>query len=90
MCCGGRIVSVLEGGYGSIPRSGKWSAHHSNQLDPTKQGTDGARKEKWMVDRSQLGWASAAHLSALVDPYSWNPEKLLQEGESQQLFMNER
>jgi SHAQKYF class myb-like DNA-binding protein len=57
LCCNGRIVSVLEGGYGSYPPAKK----QSHQNPAGKQGGG--------LDRNILSECSAAHVDRLIDPY---------------------
>lgn len=53
ICCQGRVVSVLEGGYGRTPKvkTGSAETDHSN------------------LDRSLFGECAIRHLHALIDPY---------------------
>ena len=55
LCCSGRLVSVLEGGYGSYPSSKTSQAK--------KQSVGGG------LDRNILSECSAAHVNRLIDPY---------------------
>jgi hypothetical protein len=72
MCCNGRMVSVLEGGFGT-------SGEPSRFQGVWPHGDPG-REHVWAcyrvcaegsagLNRSQLGVAAAAHVSALIDPY---------------------
>ncbi len=61
--CDGRIVSVLEGGYGSHQESFAKKNRSKGENDDSEQPTR-------QLDRSGLVEAAIVHLSALIDPYS--------------------
>lgn len=54
ICCHGRVVSVLEGGYGRTP--------------PTAAGSDAPEHVK--LDRTVFGECAVRHLHAMIDPYN--------------------
>lgn len=60
LCCNGRIVSVLEGGYGSYPSVKK-------QTTAAAASSGGAKSRG--LDRNILSECSAAHVDRLIDPY---------------------
>lgn len=66
LCCHGRLVSVLEGGYGNIstkplPKQHKGANGNANPTVPFP--TDSA------MNRSSLCGSAIAHIKRLVDPY---------------------
>ncbi len=61
--CDSRIVSVLEGGYGSLQEPCAKKNRSKGENDDSEQSTG-------HLDRSGLVEAAIVHLSALVDPYS--------------------
>lgn len=65
ICCEGRVVSVLEGGYGqtSKPRNNQVS---STDTEINKGGN--------MLDKSVFSECAIRHLRAMIDPY--DEEKL--------------
>lgn len=60
ICCSGRIVSVLEGGYGSrMPNKA-----------PLKHGSPNSTIDRTAsLQRTLLGTSTMSHLHRLVDPY---------------------
>ena len=64
ICCQGRVISILEGGYGSTAdMSGTES-----QSNGTRVGTtDGSKTNK--LDKSLFSDCAVRHLGALIDPY---------------------
>jgi len=55
ICCQGRIISILEGGYGRTP---------------TISTSNGDRKkENGLLDKSMFSQCAVRHLQALIDPY---------------------
>ncbi len=63
-CCDGRIVSVLEGGYGSFQEP----CAKKNRKNESKNDSDEQLARP--LDRTGLVEAAIVHLSALIDPYS--------------------
>ncbi len=61
--CDGRIVSVLEGGYGSLRGSSAKKKRSVGENGDSEQPTQ-------QLDRSRLVEAAITHLSALIKPYS--------------------
>ena len=71
MCCGGKIVSVLEGGYGVMINNPCKTAGPDSKpgaLSPPGPQSPNARDQ---LNRAALGGAAVQHLRALVDPYLW-------------------
>eukprot|EP00604_Paraphysomonas_vestita_P003519 CAMPEP_0174820610 /NCGR_PEP_ID=MMETSP1107-20130205/4541_1 /TAXON_ID=36770 /ORGANISM="Paraphysomonas vestita, Strain GFlagA" /LENGTH=442 /DNA_ID=CAMNT_0016036263 /DNA_START=1556 /DNA_END=2884 /DNA_ORIENTATION=+ len=64
ICCNGRLVSVLEGGYGSYPGSSS-SVSNSSRSNKTEKSKGG------YLDRSILSESAGAHLRRLIDPYGY-------------------
>jgi hypothetical protein len=60
ICCQGRVISVLEGGYGTYLT--KFTAKQQSSVN-TSAGSH-------PLDRSIFCESALSHLSALVDPYS--------------------
>jgi len=56
ICCQGRVVSVLEGGYGSTQTT------NSTLTEETKDG------ETNKLDKSLISECALRHLQALIDP----------------------
>ena len=68
ICCAGRVVSVLEGGYGSYPPRQMPSA-----IPPRRAGTradSSPENAKPVLDRDLLAQSAASHVHRLVDTYS--------------------
>jgi len=63
ICCQGRVVSVLEGGYGRTPRDGNGSSSSESNKN----------NNKGLLDKSVFAESAMRHLRALIDPY--NAEK---------------
>ena len=59
ICCNGRLVSVLEGGYGSTV-SQKPKQKNSSSFLPNVEGA---------MNREVLADSVVAHIQKLVDPY---------------------
>ena len=57
ICCQGRVVSVLEGGYGRTP------------IQKSNKGTPTGEDEFPKLDRSVFAEGAVRHLQALIDPY---------------------
>ncbi len=55
ICCQGRVVSVLEGGYGRTPKSG------GDADDKTDEGGNN-------LDKSVFSECAMRHLRAMIDP----------------------
>ena len=62
VCCGGRVISVLEGGYGRTKVVKKFT--RGNPGDEKEQ-----EKPDSKLDRTYFSECAAAHLEALTDPY---------------------
>ena len=66
ICCDGRVVSVLEGGYGKTP-----SAVPPPPLVDNGSATESdAGVAPQGLDRSLIGDCAMEHLRGLIDPYS--------------------
>jgi hypothetical protein len=63
ICCEGRVVSVLEGGYGRTARSAA-----SNNTSPSIDNEDD--DEGNMLDKSLFSECGIRHLRAMIDPYN--------------------
>jgi hypothetical protein len=59
ICCNGRLVSVLEGGYGT------WHTHSKTSRSTGKL----APAQDEVLDRSVLAHSVSSHIRRLVDPY---------------------
>lgn len=59
ICCNGRLVSVLEGGYGT------WHTHSKTSRSTGKL----APAQDEVLDRSVLAQSVSSHIKRLVDPY---------------------
>ena len=62
ICCKGRVVSILEGGYGRTPLS-ETTAAATSQLDTA------TAVAATTLDRHIFGECAIRHLHALIDPY---------------------
>jgi acetoin utilization deacetylase AcuC-like enzyme len=72
MCCEGRVVSVLEGGYGckvDMSKPGTFGVKPSPQ-SASSQSPNEAVIARSQLDRTHLANAACAHLRGLVDPYA--------------------
>jgi hypothetical protein len=54
ICCQGRVISILEGGYGRTPK---------------REKVDEKNKDLDVLDKTIFSECAARHLQALVDPY---------------------
>ncbi len=63
ICCQGKVVSVLEGGYGRTPSSNR------NGSSPSKADEGGN-----MLDKTVFAECAIRHLRAMIDPF--DEEKL--------------
>jgi len=59
ICCHGRVVSVLEGGYGRTPR------RESERLNSNA----GPSSKSRLLDKTVFAESAMRHLRALIDPY---------------------
>jgi acetoin utilization deacetylase AcuC-like enzyme len=59
ICCQGRVVSILEGGYGRTPAPKGNNNRSPDRNNPTVQN----------LDRTLFGECAIRHLQALIDPY---------------------
>ena len=57
ICCQGRVISILEGGYGRTPTA----TSESNNVEGSKQ-------DKYL-DKSAFSDCAIKHIQALIDPY---------------------
>ena len=58
ICCQGRVISILEGGYGRTP------------TQVTKSPNSGESKESnGYLDKTVFSQCAVRHLQALIDPY---------------------
>jgi SHAQKYF class myb-like DNA-binding protein len=64
LCCSGRVVSVLEGGYGSY--------NEHKHVRPTRQKplVVSTTPETDLMNRALLAGAASSHVHRLVDPYA--------------------
>jgi len=75
ICCSGRLVSVLEGGYGEYAALNKPSAvaHVPTTRGAARQSAPApvaaVETEKSLLNRNLLARVAAAHVHRLVDPY---------------------
>jgi acetoin utilization deacetylase AcuC-like enzyme len=83
LCCNGRIVSVLEGGYGrSVTSKRSESATTSSSVGSSISSSstsvaavngatmnDLSNGDRFSLDRSLLAHCATKHLQALIDPY---------------------
>lgn len=69
ICCQGRVVSVLEGGYGRTPK-----VSNSGRTSPDSQTDEGEGGN--MLDKSVFSECAIRHLRAMIDPF--DEEKLHQ------------
>lgn len=73
ICCNGRLVSVLEGGYGQYAGNGSrvtsYSTRSSAATDAAGPLLIDADAVETQMNRSLLADAAATHLHRLVDPY---------------------
>jgi hypothetical protein len=70
ICCNGRVVSVLEGGYGRTPR--RESSPNPSVPAPPLSGNEPASvsvREKAKLDKAFFSECALQHLKGLVDPY---------------------
>ena len=58
ICCGGRVVSVLEGGYGRSSKS-------ENNVSTSNPDSDNGNK----LDKSVFSACAIRHLRAMIDPF---------------------
>jgi len=63
ICCQGRVVSVLEGGYGMTRR--KKAKTRSAKL----AAPDNDEKDNDLLDKTMFSECAIAHLRAMIDPY---------------------
>jgi hypothetical protein len=63
LCCNGRLVSVLEGGYGCIAAQN----HKPRTRDSSSRQPNGLGDS--FMNRTSLANAAVAHVRRLVDPY---------------------
>lgn len=90
ICSNGKVVSVLEGGYGNYKRSRKPSASQgakkdevvdkeddrkAAQADRLNSSPDGNNVNDIYMNRDILASAAEAHLRRLIDPYAPMPVK---------------
>jgi hypothetical protein len=61
ICCHGRVVSVLEGGYGRTPK--RESERLGNNSNTNSKG------DNVMLDKTVFSESVMRHLRALIDPY---------------------
>lgn len=76
MCCGGRVVSVLEGGYGEYGKQSQQPlkqptrlATRSSRGSATSAPTEPSFMAESGMNRDCLAISAAAHVARLVDPY---------------------
>jgi SHAQKYF class myb-like DNA-binding protein len=80
ICSNGKVVSVLEGGYGAVKRSKKSSSKKEEGKE--KKGLDLRRSKspdkgadvQMSMNREILASAAKAHLRRLIDPYAPSKE----------------
>jgi acetoin utilization deacetylase AcuC-like enzyme len=65
ICCQGRVVSVLEGGYGRTSRQQAQAAAAATASD--NAGDDDSAEPK--LDKSVFAECAFQHVQALVDPF---------------------
>ena len=78
ICCAGRVVSVLEGGYGSYSAEARKQANATLASTRAKRASGGAagpigvspEKPKPALDRHLLASNAASHVHRLVDTYA--------------------
>ena len=69
ICCNGRVVSVLEGGYGNYsPKSRKTRAVSARTSTSFGSSSNAADSD---LNRKSLAISAAAHVRRLVDPYGY-------------------
>ena len=73
-CCGGRVISVLEGGYGRTEanKSQTRSSAAAAPLPPASPEALVEQKNRVSLDRSYFAECAAAHLQSLIDAYADN------------------
>jgi hypothetical protein len=70
ICCNGRVVSVLEGGYGRTPR--REPSPNPSVPTPPLSGNESASvsvREKAKLEKAFFSECAIQHLKGLVDPY---------------------
>jgi acetoin utilization deacetylase AcuC-like enzyme len=80
ICCSGRVVSVLEGGYGSVnpnyvPKTGGTNRARTRASETKDDDQDGVFDDKIdsPINRDILSAAAASHVHKLIDPYNGIP-----------------
>jgi len=58
ICCQGRVISVLEGGYGRTPPEGT----QNSSINPQKGSNH--------LDKEVFSECAIRHLDAMIDPYN--------------------
>jgi acetoin utilization deacetylase AcuC-like enzyme len=66
ICCAGRVVSVLEGGYGSYSESRQ---AQQQKVASTRSKRSAPEEQKPSLDRHVLASAASSHVHRLVDTY---------------------
>lgn len=61
ICCQGRVVSILEGGYGS-------TRQRNTELESSEEDEQNAMSNK--LDKSKISECALRHLQALIDPHN--------------------
>ena len=68
ICCNGRVVSVLEGGYGRTPRPVP-PPQLSVPAPPLSGNQPASASVRQKLDKSFFSECAIQHLKGLVDPY---------------------
>lgn len=73
ICCGGRLVSVLEGGYGEYDHRTNNTKSYATRTRTQQQSTGAveidAHAVETIMNRNRLADGVAAHVHRLIDPY---------------------
>ena len=57
ICCQGRVISILEGGYGRTP------------TPTSKSDSEDIKDNNGYLDKTVFSQCAVRHLQALIDPY---------------------
>ena len=60
ICCQGRVISVLEGGYGRTPQVGSNDNPNEKKINESNDND---------LDKSIFSECAVRHLEAMIDPY---------------------
>jgi acetoin utilization deacetylase AcuC-like enzyme len=73
ICCQGRVVSILEGGYGRTPvpkmNNNNTNNSNSNRSPDGSNNNNNNNQDVTNLDRTLFGECAVRHLQAMIDPY---------------------